>query len=116
MQNESGREVYSSVGWVEREKQMTNNTDTTRDFTKDSQAIYFPVKPNFIALASEKPQKRWVSLGFCLMWRIWRKLRFSMIFTILVESVLPNLRRYEAVSQGDAIDISCAVLPNLRVV
>ena len=26
------------------------------------------------------------------MWRVWRKLRFSMIFTVLVASVLPNLR------------------------
>ena len=32
------------------------------------------------------------SLRLYLMWRVWRKFRFSMIFTVLVASVLPNLR------------------------
>ncbi len=32
-----------------------------------------------------------------VMWRVWRKHRFSMIFTVLVASVLPNLRCAEAV-------------------
>ena len=40
---------------------------------------------------------RWVSLRLWLMWRVWRKHRFSMTFTVLVESVLPNLRCAEAI-------------------
>ena len=41
------------------------------------------------------PRKRWVSLGFWSMWRVWRKLCFSMIWTVLVASVQPNLQCHE---------------------
>ena len=50
-----------------------------------------------VRVAGTSEQKRWVSLGLYLMWRVWRKYRFSVIFTVLVASVLPNLRCSEAV-------------------
>ena len=51
------------------------------------------VKPNFIpSELQHSQQKRWVSLGLWLMRRVWQKVRFSMIFTVLVASVQPNLQ------------------------
>ena len=38
----------------------------------------------------------WGSLGLWLMWRVSRILGFSMVFTVLMESVQPNLRRLNA--------------------
>ena len=55
------------------------------------------VKPNFIPSESRKRQKRWVSLCFCLMWYVWRELLFLLLFRVLMESVLPNLRCHDEV-------------------
>ena len=59
----------------------------TLSIQERSETQLYAVSP----LETSKP-KRWVSLGFWWMWRIWRQLRFSMIFRVLVASVQPNLR------------------------
>ena len=68
--------IIYTVGWVERNFEKADAGFQRHIESNTSYILKNVVKPNFIPLASEKPQKRWVSLGLYLMWRIWRKFRF----------------------------------------
>ena len=65
---------------------------------KQKQNLVSACGPNLGAYTAKPRQFLSVHLivGFTIIWRIWRKFHFSMIFTILVASVLPNLRYQDA--------------------
>jgi len=46
-----------------------------------------------VSTAEPSKPKRWVSLGFWWLECLWKQLCFSMIFTVWVVSVQPNLRK-----------------------
>ena len=80
--------TISPVGWVERNLEYRGDVPNTLTSSSFEFTIKNVVKPNFKPLAFQKPQKRWVSLGLCLMSRFLKKFRFLSFVRFLSKGII----------------------------